>query len=162
MAVLCLARDRADLRERLGRMQIAQTYDQKAITADQLGVVGAMLALLEDARLPNLVQTTEGAPALVHGGPFANIAHGCGSIIATNLGRRLADWVVTEAGFGMDLGGEKFFDIKCGAGGVGGVAAVVIVAGKGAEDARWCEAVGSGEAGCAGGGPGPWEPRETS
>ncbi|MEC7949340.1 MAG: formate--tetrahydrofolate ligase [Myxococcota bacterium] len=128
MAVLCLARDRADLRDRLGRMQIARTYDRKAITADQLGVVGAMLALLEDARLPNLVQTTEGAPALVHGGPFANIAHGCNSIIATNLGRRLADWVVTEAGFGMDLGGEKFFDIKCGAGGVGGVAAVVIVA----------------------------------
>jgi formate--tetrahydrofolate ligase len=128
MAVLCLAKDRDDLRARLGRMQIARTYKRKAVTADQLGVVGAMVALLEDARLPNLVQTTEGAPAIVHGGPFANIAHGCNSIIATNLGRRLSDWVVTEAGFGMDLGGEKFFDIKCGAGGVGGVAAVVIVA----------------------------------
>lgn len=128
MAVLCLAKDRDDLRARLGRMQVARTRDRRAVVADQLGVVGAMVALLEDARLPNLVQTTEGAPALVHGGPFANIAHGCNSIIATNLGRRLADWVVTEAGFGMDLGGEKFFDIKCGVGGVGGVAAVVIVA----------------------------------
>jgi formate--tetrahydrofolate ligase len=128
MAVLCLAADAADLRARLGRMQVARSYDRKAITADQLGVVGAMVALLQDALMPNLVQTTEGAPALVHGGPFANIAHGCNSIIATKLGQRLADWVITEAGFGMDLGGEKFFDIKCGAGGVSGVAAVVIVA----------------------------------
>ncbi len=128
MAVLCMARDRDDLRARLGRIQVARSRDRKAVTADQLGVVGAMVALLEDARLPNLVQTTEGAPAIVHGGPFANIAHGCNSIIATELGRRLADIVVTEAGFGMDLGGEKFFSLKCAHGGVSGVAAVVVVA----------------------------------
>jgi formate--tetrahydrofolate ligase len=128
MAILGLARDREDLRARLSAIEVARTYRRKRVTAGELGVVGAMVALLEDARLPNLVQTTEGVPALVHCGPFANIAHGCNSIAATELGQRLSDWVVTEAGFAMDLGGEKFFSIKCATGGIGSVALVVVVA----------------------------------
>ena len=113
MAVFCLARDLPDLQERLGRMVVGQTRDGRQITAAELKADGAMAALLRDAFAPNLVQTIEGSPALVHGGPFANIAHGCNSVMATRLGLKLADVVVTEAGFGADLGAEKFLDIKC-------------------------------------------------
>jgi formate--tetrahydrofolate ligase len=113
MAVFCLARDLPDLQERLGRMVVGQTRDGRQITAADLKADGAMAALLRDAFAPNLVQTIEGSPALVHGGPFANIAHGCNSVMATRLGLKLADIVVTEAGFGADLGAEKFLDIKC-------------------------------------------------
>ncbi len=118
MAVLCLASDMADLKARLRRMVVAYTYDGRMVTADDLAAVGAMAALLKDAMKPNLVQTLEGTPALMHGGPFANIAHGCNSLRATRLGLKLADIVVTEAGFGADLGAEKFFDIKCRTGGL--------------------------------------------
>src|SRR3984885_10697927 len=113
MAVFCLSRDLDELQERLGRMIVAQTRDGKAVTAKDIKADGAMAVLLKDALAPNLVQTLEGSPAFVHGGPFANIAHGCNSVIATRLGLKLADVVVTEAGFGADLGGEKFVDIKC-------------------------------------------------
>ncbi len=113
MAVFCLARDLPDLQQRLGRMVVGQTRDGKQITAADLKADGSMAALLRDAFAPNLVQTIEGSPALVHGGPFANIAHGCNSVMATRLGLKLADVVVTEAGFGADLGAEKFLDIKC-------------------------------------------------
>jgi formate--tetrahydrofolate ligase len=113
MAIFCLARDLDDLRERLGRIVVAERRDGSLVTARDLKADGAMAALLRDALAPNLVQTLEGSPALVHGGPFANIAHGCNSVIATRLGLGLADVVVTEAGFGADLGGEKFLDIKC-------------------------------------------------
>lgn len=113
MAVLCLAQDLTDLKERLARLVVAYTYDEKPVTAGQLHAQGAMAALLKDAVKPNLVQTLAHTPALVHGGPFANIAHGCSSVIATRTALGLADYVVTEAGFGADLGAEKFFDIKC-------------------------------------------------
>ena len=113
MAVFCLARDLPDLQQRLGRMVVGQTRDGKQITAADVKADGSMAALLRDAFAPNLVQTIEGSPALVHGGPFANIAHGCNSVMATRLGLKLADVVVTEAGFGADLGAEKFLDIKC-------------------------------------------------
>ena len=113
MAMLCLARDAEDLRARLDRTLVAWTEDNQPVRAGQLGVTGAMLALLKDALMPNLVQTLEGTPALLHGGPFANIAHGCNSVIATKMALHLADWCVTEAGFGFDLGGEKFMDLKC-------------------------------------------------
>ena len=113
MAVLALAEDEADLRERIGRIIVAFDEDKNPITAADLNAVGAMVALLRDALDPTLVQTTEGAPALVHAGPFANIAHGCSSVISTRMARHLADWVITEAGFGADLGAEKFMHIKC-------------------------------------------------
>ncbi len=113
MAVFCLASDMEDLKNRLARIIIGYTYDGKPVTAGQLKAQGAMAALLKDAFKPNLVQTLEGTPAFVHGGPFANIAHGCNSIIATKMALKLADYVVTEAGFGADLGAEKFLDIKC-------------------------------------------------
>ncbi len=113
MAVLCLADSMADLKDRLSRMVVAYTYDGEPVTAGQLHAVGAMAALLKDAMLPNLIQTLEHTPALVHGGPFANIAHGCNSIRATKAALKMADYVITEAGFGADLGAEKFFDIKC-------------------------------------------------
>jgi formate--tetrahydrofolate ligase len=113
MAVFCLARDLDDLTERLGRMIVGQRRDGSFVTAAAIKAEGAMAALLRDALMPNLVQTLAGSPALVHGGPFANIAHGCNSVMATRLGLKLADVVVTEAGFGADLGGEKFLDIKC-------------------------------------------------
>jgi formate--tetrahydrofolate ligase len=113
MAVFCLARDLPDLQQRLGCMVVGQTRDGKQITAADVKADGSMAALLRDAFAPNLVQTIEGSPALVHGGPFANIAHGCNSVMATRLGLKLADMVVTEAGFGADLGAEKFLDIKC-------------------------------------------------
>ena len=113
MAVLCLANDMADLKERLGRMVVGYTYGGEVVTASQLQAVGAMAALLKDALKPNLIQTLEHTPALVHGGPFANIAHGCNSVRATKTALKMADYVITEAGFGADLGAEKFFDIKC-------------------------------------------------
>ena len=113
MAILCLADDIEDLKERLGRIIVAYTYDGQPVTAKQLNAVGSMAALLKDAMSPNLIQTLENTPALVHGGPFANIAHGCNSVRATKTALKLADYVITEAGFGADLGAEKFFDIKC-------------------------------------------------
>lgn len=113
MAVLCLSRDLADLQDRLGRMIVGARRDGSFVTARDLKADGSMAVLLREAAMPNLVQTLEGSPAIVHGGPFANIAHGCNSVIATRLGLKLADIVVTEAGFGADLGGEKFLDIKC-------------------------------------------------
>lgn len=113
MAVLCLAKDMKDLKERLGRMVVAYNYEGKPVTAADIKAVGAMAALLKDALKPNLIQTLEHTPALVHGGPFANIAHGCNSVRATKAALKMADYVITEAGFGADLGAEKFFDIKC-------------------------------------------------
>ena len=113
MAILCLADDMADLKRRLGRIIVAYSFDGKPVTADDLKATGAMAALLKDALKPNLIQTLEHTPAFVHGGPFANIAHGCNSVRATKTALKLADYVVTEAGFGADLGAEKFFDIKC-------------------------------------------------
>lgn len=126
MAVFCLAKDLADLQARLGRMIVGQTRDGKSVTAADIKADGAMAVLLRDAFAPNLVQTIEGSPALVHGGPFANIAHGCNSVMATRLGLKLADVVVTEAGFGADLGAEKFMDIKCRQAGLSPAACVVV------------------------------------
>ena len=113
MAILCLAEDMEDLKRRLGKIIVAYTFDGKPVTAEQLSATGSMAALLKDAMKPNLIQTLENTPAIVHGGPFANIAHGCNSVRATRAALKLADYVVTEAGFGADLGAEKFFDIKC-------------------------------------------------
>ena len=127
MAVLCLSESITDLKERLSRIIVGYTYDDKPVTCAELKAAGAMAALLKDALKPNLVQTLEGTPALVHGGPFANIAHGCNSVTATRLAMRLSDYAVTEAGFGADLGAEKFLDIKCRAAGLT-PAAVVMVA----------------------------------
>jgi formate--tetrahydrofolate ligase len=127
MAIFCLATDLADLQRRLGQIQIGQTRDKKAVTAKDLSAAGSMAALLKDALAPNLVQTLENSPAFIHGGPFANIAHGCNSVISTKAALKLADYVVTEAGFGADLGAEKFFDIKCRKAGLK-PACVVIVA----------------------------------
>ncbi|MBA2628283.1 MAG: formate--tetrahydrofolate ligase, partial [Gemmatimonadales bacterium] len=126
MAILCLARDLADLELRLSRIIVGLTRDRKPVTAGELKASGAMTLLLKDAILPNLVQTLEGGPALVHGGPFGNIAHGCNSLVATRLGLGLADIVLTEAGFGADLGAEKFFDIKCRFGDLKPDAAVIV------------------------------------
>jgi formate--tetrahydrofolate ligase len=126
MAVFCLARDLDDLEKRLGDMIVAYSRAKRPITAADIKASGAMTALLKDALRPNLVQTLEGNPALVHGGPFANIAHGCNSLVATRTGLKLADYVVTEAGFGADLGAEKFFDIKCRAGGLNPAACVIV------------------------------------
>ncbi len=127
MAILCLSKDVNDLKKRLGKIIVAYTYDNKPITAGDLKAVGAMTVLLKDAIMPNLVQTIEGVPAFVHGGPFANIAHGTNSIIATTMGLRLADYFVTEAGFGSDLGAEKFFDIVCRTGDLKPDAVVLLV-----------------------------------
>lgn len=126
MAVLCLASDMEDLRERLSRMVVAYNYDNEPVTAGELKIVGSMLALLKDAMQPNLMQTLEHTPVLVHGGPFANIAHGCNSVRATRAALKLGDVVVTEAGFGADLGAEKFLDIKCRAAGLTPDAAVIV------------------------------------
>ena len=126
MAIFCLATDIDDLKARLARIVVGYTYDGKPVTAADLKAVGAMAALLKDALKPNLVQTLEHTPALVHGGPFANIAHGCNSVIATTTALKLADYVVTEAGFGADLGAEKFLDLKCRFAGVSPAAVVVI------------------------------------
>ncbi len=127
MAMLCLAENEEDLRARADRLLVAFDYEGEPVTAKKLKGSGAMLALLRDALWPNLVQTLEGTPALVHGGPFANIAHGCNSVIATRMALHLADWAITEAGFGFDLGAEKFFDIKCRGAGLD-TDAVVLVA----------------------------------
>lgn len=126
MAIFCLARDLADLQARLGRIIVGHRRDGTPVTARDLKADGAMAALLRDAFAPNLVQTLEGSPALIHGGPFANIAHGCNSVVATRLGLRLAEVVVTEAGFGADLGAEKFLHIKCRAAGLAPAACVVV------------------------------------
>ena len=126
MAVFCLASSLHDLKERLARIVCAYTYDGQPVTAGQIGAAGAMAALLKDAIDPNLVQTLEHNPAIIHGGPFANIAHGCNSVMATRLSLSLADYVVTEAGFGADLGAEKFLDIKCRAAGIAPSACVLV------------------------------------
>ena len=126
MAILCLSRDLADLQDRLGRIIVARTRDGRPVTARDIQADGAMTVLLRDALQPNLVQTLEHNPALVHGGPFANIAHGCNSVIATTTALRLSDYVVTEAGFGADLGAEKFMDIKCRKAGLAPAAAVLV------------------------------------
>ena len=126
MAILCLARDIADLKERLGNIYVGQTFDRKPVYARDLKAEGAMALLLKDAIKPNLVQTLEGNPAILHGGPFANIAQGVNSVLATRMGLSLGDYVVTEAGFGADLGAEKFFDIKCRAAGLKPRAAVIV------------------------------------
>lgn len=126
MAVFCLAENLRDLEERLGRMVVGQRHDKSSVTAADLKAPGAMAVLLKDAIQPNLVQTLEGNPAFVHGGPFANIAHGCNSVIATKAAMKLADYVVTEAGFGADLGAEKFFNIKCRKAGLTPAAAVIV------------------------------------
>ncbi len=126
MAVFCLSSSITDLKERLSRIVVGYTYDDEPVTAGDLGAVGAMAALLKDALKPNLVQTLEGTPAFVHGGPFANIAHGCNSVIATKMAMKLGDYAVTEAGFGADLGAEKFLDIKCRAAGLTPSAVVVV------------------------------------
>lgn len=127
MAMLCLADDAEDLRQRIDRTLVAFRYDGSPVTASELSCTGAILALLREALMPNLVRTSEGVPAFVHGGPFANIAHGCNSVIATRCALGLANWAITEAGFGFDLGAEKFFDIKCRSAGLD-TAAVVLVA----------------------------------
>ena len=126
MAVLCLASSISDLKERISRIIVGYTYDEKPVTAGDLKAAGAMTALLKDALKPNLVQTLEGTPAFVHGGPFANIAHGCNSVIATRMAMRLGDYAITEAGFGADLGAEKFLDIKCRMAGLTPSAVVVV------------------------------------
>ena len=127
MAILCLAKDLKDLKDRLGRIIVAYTYNNKPVTASDLKAVGAMAVLLRDTLKPNLVQTIEGVPAFVHGGPFANIAHGTSSLIATKMALKLADYVVTEAGFGSELGAEKFFDIVCRVGDLKPDAVVMLV-----------------------------------
>ena len=124
--MFCLATDLADLERRLGRMIVGYTRDRKPVTAADLEASGAMTVLLKDALAPNLVQTLEGNPAFVHGGPFANIAHGCNSVMATRTALKLGEYVVTEAGFGADLGAEKFFDIKCRKAGLEPDAAVIV------------------------------------
>jgi formate--tetrahydrofolate ligase len=126
MAILCLAKDAEDLRARLARILVAETGGQEPVTAADLKAVGSMMVLLKDALKPNLVQTLEGVPAFIHGGPFANIAHGCNSVLATRMALAYADWTVTEAGFGFDLGGEKFFDIKCRMSGLNPAAVVLV------------------------------------
>ncbi|MEJ8547301.1 formate--tetrahydrofolate ligase [Brevibacillus borstelensis] len=127
MAILCLSENMSDLRERLGRIIVGYDFDDKPVTPADINAVDAMCVLLKDALKPNLVQTSEGTPVIVHGGPFANIAHGCSSVIGTRLALKLADYVVTEAGFGADLGAEKFFDIKCRKAGLTPSAAVLVI-----------------------------------
>ncbi len=127
MAILCLAQGEDDLRRRLGRILVGFNYQEEPVLASDLGAVGAMMVLLRDAIMPNLVQSVEGVPTFIHGGPFANIAHGCNSVLATRMAMAHSDWTITEAGFGFDLGAEKFFDIKCQSAGLD-TAAVVLVA----------------------------------
>src|SRR4029450_11869276 len=126
MAIFCLAADLADLKQRFGDIVVAYTRDHRPVHARDLGAEGAMTAVLRDALAPNLVQTLENTPAFVHGGPFANIAHGCNSVVATQTALKLADYVVTEAGFGADLGAEKFVDIKCRKSGLRPDACVIV------------------------------------
>ncbi|WP_297737463.1 formate--tetrahydrofolate ligase [uncultured Maricaulis sp.] len=156
MAILCLARDLADLEDRLGKIVIGERADRTRVTAADIGAAGAMTVLLKDAFQPNLVQTLEHTPTFIHGGPFANIAHGCNTLVATDTALRLADYVVTEAGFGADLGAEKFFDIKCRKGGLEPSAAVLVATiralkmnGGVAKDQLGTENVAAVEAGCA-------------
>jgi formate--tetrahydrofolate ligase len=156
MAILCLAMDLADLERRLGNIVIGYTRDKVAITASQLNAAGAMTVLLKDALMPNLVQTLENNPAFVHGGPFANIAHGCNTVLATDTALKLGEYVVTEAGFGADLGAEKFFDIKCRKAGLSPSAAVIVATiralkmhGGVAKDELGAENVAAVEAGLA-------------
>jgi len=156
MAIFCLATDLEDLTERLGKIVVAYTRDKKAIRAADLKAPGPMAVLLKDALAPNLVQTLENNPAFIHGGPFANIAHGCNSVIATKTALKLADYVVTEAGFGADLGAEKFFDIKCRKAGLKPNAAVIVATiralkmhGGVAKDALGQEDVEAVKKGCA-------------
>ena len=137
MAILCLSRDLADLQDRLGRIVVAQTRDGRPVTARDLQADGAMTVLLRDALQPNLVQTLENNPALVHGGPFANIAHGCNSVIATTTALHLSDYVVTEAGFGADLGAEKFLNIKCRKAGLAPAAVVLVATVRALKIWRW-------------------------
>ena len=144
MAILCLAKDMEDLRSRVDNLILAYTFDDKVITVKDLGITGSVLVLLKDALKPNLVQTLENNPILVHGGPFANIAHGCNSIIATRLGLKLSDYLITEAGFGADLGAEKFLDIKCREAGLKPSAVVLVATIKalkyhGGVDAKECK-----------------------
>ena len=144
MAILCLAKDISDLRNKVDNLILAYTYDDKVITVKDLGITGSVLVLLKDAMKPNLVQTLENNPVLVHGGPFANIAHGCNSVLATKLGLKLADYLVTEAGFGADLGAEKFLDIKCREAGLNPSAVVLVATIKalkyhGGVDAKECK-----------------------
>src|SRR5258706_9999775 len=126
MAILCLALDLKDLERRLGNVVAGYTRDKKPVRARELKADGAMTVLLKDALMPNLVQTLENNPVFIHGGPFANIAHGCNSVLATKTALKLSDYVVTEAGFGADLGAEKFFDIKCRKAGLNPSAAVIV------------------------------------
>ena len=126
MAILCLASDIEDLKARVARIIVAYTYDGKPVTAADIKAQGAVAALMKDALKPNLVQTLEHTPAFIHGGPFANIAHGCNSVMATKIALKLGDYVVTEAGFGADLGAEKFLDIKCRQSGLRPDAVVVV------------------------------------
>ncbi|WP_417486668.1 formate--tetrahydrofolate ligase [Maricaulis sp.] len=156
MAILCLARDLADLEDRLGNIVVAERADRSRVTARDIGAAGAMTVLLKDAFQPNLVQTLEHTPTFIHGGPFANIAHGCNTLVATDTALRLADYVVTEAGFGADLGAEKFFDIKCRKGGLEPSAAVLVATiralkmnGGIPKDQLGSENVAAVEAGCA-------------
>lgn len=144
MAILCLARDMEDLRSRVDNLILAYTFDDKIVTVKDLGITGSVLVLLKDALKPNLVQTLENNPILVHGGPFANIAHGCNSIMATRLGLKMADYLITEAGFGADLGAEKFLDIKCREAGLTPSAVVLVATIKalkyhGGVDAKECK-----------------------
>lgn len=127
MAILCLAKDEDDLRRRIGKVLLGITYDGKPFTVNQLGVTGAIMALLADAMNPNMVQTVDNTPAFIHGGPFANIAHGCNSVMATQMAMTYGDYAITEAGFGADLGAEKFFDIKCRAAGLQPKLTVLVV-----------------------------------
>lgn len=131
MAILCLSVDEADLRRRIENILLGYTYDNKPFTVKDLGIAGAIAVLLRDAMYPNLVQTTEGSPALVHGGPFANIAHGCNSIIATKMAMTYGDYTITEAGFGADLGAEKFYDIKCRKAGIQPKLTVIVATAQG-------------------------------
>ena len=141
MAIFCLATSISDLKERLSKIVCAYTYDGKPVTAGDIGAAGAMTALLKDALDPNLVQTLENNPAIIHGGPFANIAHGCNSVMATKLSLSLADYVITEAGFGADLGAEKFLDIKCRYAGIAPSACVLVATLRALEEQAYVEQV---------------------
>ena len=147
MAVLCLAKDADDLRQRLGRLLVAFTFRGEPVTAAELEAVGSMMVLLKDALMPNLVQSGEGVPAFIHGGPFANIAHGCNSVIATKMALAHADWAITEAGFGFDLGAEKFFDIKCVSADLDPAAVVLVATVRALKRHGGVDKGGSGQAG---------------
>ena len=156
MAIFCLATDLNDLKNRLNKIVVAYTRDHQPVLASQIEGIGAMAVLLIDALAPNLVQTLENNPAIIHGGPFANIAHGCNSVIATKAGLKLADYVVTEAGFGADLGAEKFFNIKCRNAGLSPDAAVIVATvralkmhGNVAKDDQSEENVAAAQEGCS-------------